>query len=75
MGAHTPTGVPGPVDRVQPAANMGTWMQTVGAQWLMGDLGGGALEVAPVRTATALPVFVPVVSAGALGTSSTNGGC
>lgn len=51
----------------QLVANMGTWMQTVGAQWLMGDLGGGALEVALVQTATTLPVFVLVVPAGALG--------
>ncbi|WP_244283109.1 MFS transporter [Streptomyces flavidovirens] len=51
----------------QLAANMGTWMQTVGAQWLMGDLGGGAFEVALVQTATTLPVFALVVPAGALG--------
>ncbi|MFH8749250.1 MFS transporter [Streptomyces rimosus] len=51
----------------QLAANMGTWMQTVGAQWLMGDLGGGPLEVALVQTATTLPVFALVVPAGALG--------
>ncbi|UNO44398.1 MFS transporter [Streptomyces sp. MST-110588] len=51
----------------QLAANMGTWMQTVGAQWLMGDLGGGSLLVALVQTATTLPVFALVVPAGALG--------
>ncbi|MFD7812122.1 MFS transporter [Streptomyces sp. NPDC059785] len=51
----------------QLAANMGTWMQTVGAQWLMGDLGGGAFEVALVQTATTLPVFALVLPAGALG--------
>jgi MFS family permease len=48
-------------------ANTGTWAQTVGAQWLMGDLGGGALEVALVQTATTLPVFLLVVPSGALG--------
>jgi MFS family permease len=48
-------------------ANTGTWMQTVGAQWLMGDLGGGALAVALVQAATTLPVFLLVVPAGALG--------
>jgi MFS family permease len=48
-------------------ANTGTWAQTVGAQWLMGDLGGSALDVALVQTATALPVFLLVVPAGALG--------
>jgi MFS family permease len=49
------------------ASNVGTWMQTVGAQWLMGDLGGGPLEVALVQTAMTLPVFLTVVPAGALG--------
>ncbi|MFD5829269.1 MFS transporter [Lentzea sp. NPDC060358] len=49
------------------ASNIGTWAQTVGAQWLMGDLGGTALQVALVQTATTLPVFLLVVPAGALG--------
>ncbi|TVT22441.1 MFS transporter [Amycolatopsis acidiphila] len=48
-------------------ANIGTWTQTVGAQWLMGDLGGSALEIALIQTATTLPVFLLVVPAGALG--------
>jgi MFS family permease len=48
-------------------ANTGTWAQTVGAQWLMGDLGGSALELALVQTAMTLPVFLLVVPAGALG--------
>ncbi|MDX8030271.1 MFS transporter [Lentzea sp. BCCO 10_0856] len=49
------------------ASNIGTWAQTVGAQWLMGDLGGSALQVALVQTATTLPVFLLVVPSGALG--------
>jgi MFS family permease len=49
------------------AGNVGTWAQTVGAQWLIGDLGGGVLAVALVQTATTLPVFLLVVPAGALG--------
>ncbi|GLZ28565.1 MFS transporter [Lentzea sp. NBRC 105346] len=49
------------------ASNIGTWAQTVGAQWLMGDLGGTAFEVALVQTATTLPVFLLVVPSGALG--------
>lgn len=49
------------------ASNVGTWMQVVGAQWLMGDLGGGALAVALVQTASSLPIFLLVVPAGALG--------
>jgi MFS family permease len=48
-------------------ANIGTWAQTVGAQWLMGDLQGGPLAVALVQTAATLPVFLLVVPAGALG--------
>ena len=48
-------------------ANTGTWAQTVGAQWLMGDLGGSALQIALVQTAATLPVFILVVPAGALG--------
>jgi MFS family permease len=48
-------------------ANTGTWAQTVGAQWLMGDLGGGPFEIALVQVAMTLPVFLLVVPAGALG--------
>src|SRR3954470_16548085 len=48
-------------------ANIGTWAQTVGAQWLMGDLGGSALQIALVQTAATLPVFLLVIPAGALG--------
>jgi MFS family permease len=48
-------------------SNTGTWAQTVGAQWLMGDLGGGPLLVALVQTATSLPVFLLVLPSGALG--------
>ena len=48
-------------------ANTGTWAQTVGAQWLMGDLGGSALQIALVQTAATLPVFLLVIPAGALG--------
>src|SRR3954470_13237161 len=48
-------------------ANTGTWAQTVGAQWLMGDLGGSSLQIALVQTAATLPVFLLVVPAGALG--------
>src|SRR4051795_6254871 len=49
------------------AANTGTWAQTVGAQWLMGDLGGSTLQIALVQTAATLPVFLLVIPAGALG--------
>ena len=51
----------------QLASNVGTWMQTVGAQWLMGSLGGSALEVALVQAAITLPLFLVALPAGALG--------
>ncbi|GAA1299793.1 MFS transporter [Saccharothrix xinjiangensis] len=49
------------------ASNIGTWAQTVGAQWFMGDLGGSEFQVALVQAATTLPVFLLVVPAGAIG--------
>lgn len=51
----------------QLASNVGTWMQTVGAQWLMGDLTHDPLKVALIQTATSLPVFLFGFPAGALG--------
>jgi MFS family permease len=49
------------------ASNVGTWMQTVGAQWLMGDLTHDPLQVALIQTATSLPVFLFGFPAGAVG--------
>src|SRR3954447_21368769 len=48
-------------------ANTGTYAQTVGAQGMMAELGGSALQIALVQTAATLPVFLLVVPAGALG--------
>src|SRR3954462_2496547 len=48
-------------------SNVGTWMQTVGAQWLMGSLSHNALMVALVQTAMSFPVFLFALPAGALG--------
>lgn len=48
------------------AANIGVWAQTVGAQWLMGDLGAGPLAVSAVQSALSFPVFVLVVPSGAV---------
>ena len=42
-------------------------MQTVGAQWLMGDIGGSAFEVSLVQAAVTLPVLVVALPAGAAG--------
>lgn len=49
------------------ASNSGTWTQLVGAQWLMGDLGGGPFQVALVQAATTGPVCLLALPAGALG--------
>jgi MFS family permease len=51
----------------QLASNVGTWMQTVAAQWLMGSLTPSPLLVALIQTATSLPVFLVGFPAGALG--------
>ena len=48
-------------------SNIGGWMQTVGAQWLMLTLTGSAAYVAFVSTAGSLPVMLFAVAAGAIG--------
>src|SRR5580692_3375550 len=48
-------------------SNIGSWMQTVGAQWLMLTLTGSAAYVALVQTAASLPVMLFAVLAGAIG--------
>jgi MFS family permease len=48
------------------ASNIGTWMHTVGASWLMTTLAASPLMVALVQTATTLPVFLVGLPAGAL---------
>ena len=48
-------------------SNIGSWMQTVGAQWLMLSLTGSAVYVALVQTAGSLPVMLFAVAAGAIG--------
>ena len=50
----------------QLVSNIGTWMQNVGAVWLMGSLGGSPAEVALVQSAVTLPVFLTALPAGAL---------
>jgi len=50
----------------QLASNVGTWMQNVGAAWLMGDVHGTPTQVALIQTATSLPVFVVGLAAGAI---------
>jgi MFS family permease len=48
-------------------SNIGSWMQTVAAQWLMVTLTASATYVALVQTAASLPVVVFGVLAGAAG--------
>lgn len=47
-------------------SNVGTWMNEVGAGWLMTSLAPSPLMVALVQTATTLPVFLFALPAGAL---------
>ena len=47
-------------------SNIGTWMQTVGAAWLMLELKASPAVVALVQTATYLPVLFVGIAAGAL---------
>jgi MFS family permease len=48
-------------------SNIGSWMQTVGAQWLMLTLTSSAAYIALVQTAASLPVVFFAVAAGAIG--------
>jgi MFS family permease len=48
-------------------SNIGSWMQTVAAQWLMLTLTGSAAYVALVQTAAGLPVVLFAVLAGTIG--------
>jgi MFS family permease len=47
-------------------SGIGSWMHEVGAGWLMITLGAGPVQVALVQAATALPVFLLALPAGAL---------
>lgn len=48
------------------ASNTGTWMQSVGAAWLMTALTPSPLLVALMQTATSLPIFLAGLPAGTL---------
>jgi hypothetical protein len=50
----------------QLASNVGTWMQTVGAQWLLVDVAHAAPLVALVQTASLAPTLLLVVPSGVL---------
>jgi hypothetical protein len=46
------------------ASNVGTWMQTVGAQWLLIEQHAGPTLIALVQTASSLPVLLVTLPAG-----------
>jgi MFS family permease len=48
-------------------SDVGTFMQGVGATWLMVSLGAGPLFVALTQTASSLPFFILALPAGAIG--------
>lgn len=48
------------------ASNLGTWLQSVGAAWLMTTLVASATMVALVQAVTSLPLFLLSLPAGAL---------
>jgi MFS family permease len=48
------------------ASNLGTWMQNVGAAWMMTSLSKSALMVSLIQTASSLPIFFMALPAGAL---------
>src|SRR5215467_9680248 len=48
-------------------SDMGAFMQSVGAAWLMVSLGGGPTFVALTQTASTLPFFLLALPAGAIG--------
>src|ERR1700677_2916060 len=48
-------------------SDVGTFMQSVGAAWLMTSLTDSPLYIALIQTATALPFFLLALPAGSLG--------
>jgi MFS family permease len=48
------------------ASNVGTWMQNVGASWLMTSPSPSPLMVSLIQTASSLPIFLLALPAGAL---------
>ncbi|WP_040867479.1 MFS transporter [Nocardia exalbida] len=50
----------------QLVSNLGTWMQTVGAQWIMVDQPNAAVLVSFVQTAITLPVMLLAIPSGVI---------
>jgi hypothetical protein len=53
----------------------GTWMQTVGAQWLLVDEPNAAALVSLVQAMNTLPVMLLALPGGVLADSFDGGGC
>ena len=51
-------------------SDIGTFMQSVGAAWLMVSLGAGPIWVALTQSAASLPYFLLALPAGSAATSS-----
>jgi MFS family permease len=68
VGAAPGDAVPGALDR-RLVSYVGTWMQTVGAQWLLVSEPHAAALVSLVQTAQALPVLLLALPAGVLADS------
>ena len=49
------------------ASDIGTFMQSVGAAWMMVSLGAGPLYVASIQAASSLPFFILALPAGSVG--------
>jgi hypothetical protein len=54
-------------------SNIGSWMQTVAAQWVMLSLTTSALLVSAISAAASIPVLLLAVPAGALGDLADRG--
>src|SRR5271170_6427155 len=49
------------------ASDVGAFMQSVGAAWLMTSLSSSPLQIALIQTASALPFFLLALPAGSIG--------
>ncbi len=47
-------------------SNIGTWMQDMGAGWMMPTMTGSSFQIALIQSAATLPFFLPAIPAGTL---------
>ncbi|MEV5691888.1 MFS transporter [Micromonospora globbae] len=74
MGAAADRGLPQPLAATV-AANIGTWTQTVGAQWLLIDAPTASTLVALVQTVSLLPTLLLALPAATLADTFDVGTC